>query len=98
MGGDYGAHVTVPAAHEFQARQPDVAVVLVGRADAVETELAALGAAPGDRLRVQAASEVVGMDEPVATAMRTKKDSSMRVAIDLVKEGKADACVSAGNT
>jgi glycerol-3-phosphate acyltransferase PlsX len=98
MGGDHGPHVTVPASLEFQARQPDVAVVLVGLPDAVQRELAALGASPGERLRVQAASEVVAMDEPLATALRAKKDSSMRVAVDLVKDGAADACVSAGNT
>src|SRR4029453_468025 len=51
-----------------------------------------------DRLRIVAASQVVGMDEDVRTAIRTKKDSSMRVAIDLVKNGRAQACVSAGNT
>ena len=98
MGGDHGPHVTVPAALEFQSRQPDVAVVLVGKADAIERELAALGARAGERLRIQPASEVVAMDEPPAQAMRGKKDSSMRVAIDLVKAGGAHACVSAGNT
>ena len=98
MGGDHGPHVTVPAALEFQARQPDAAIVLVGMADAVERELAEFGAKTGDRLQVQTASEVVAMDEPLATALRVKKDSSMRVAVDLVKEGRADACVSAGNT
>jgi len=98
MGGDHGPHVTVPAALEFQARQPDVGLVLVGQPDALERELAALGAVPGERLRVQAASEVVAMDEPVATALRAKKDSSMRVAVDLAKSGAAHACVSAGNT
>jgi glycerol-3-phosphate acyltransferase PlsX len=98
MGGDHGPHVTVPAALEFQARQPDVAIVLVGKADELERELATLGAKTGERLRVQAASEVVAMDEPLATALRVKKDSSMRVAVDLVKEAQADACVSAGNT
>jgi glycerol-3-phosphate acyltransferase PlsX len=98
MGGDHGPHVTVPAALEFQARQPDVAIVLVGKADELERELATLGAKTGGRLRVQAASEVVAMDEPLATALRVKKDSSMRVAVDLVKEAQADACVSAGNT
>jgi len=98
MGGDHGPHVTVPAALEFQARQPDVGLVLVGQPDALERELAALGAVPGERLRVQAASEVVAMDEPVATALRAKKDSSMRVAVDPAKSGAAHACVSAGNT
>ncbi len=98
MGGDHGPHVTVQAALEFQARQADVEIVLVGKADAIERELAAQRAAAGPRLRLQPASEVVAMDEPVAQAMRGKKDSSMRVAIDLVKAGGAHACVSAGNT
>jgi glycerol-3-phosphate acyltransferase PlsX len=98
MGGDHGPHVTVPAALQFQARLPDVDVVLVGLGDAIEAELATRGAAPGPRLRVHAASEVVTMDEPPAQALRYKKDSSMRVAINLVKNGEAHACVSAGNT
>jgi glycerol-3-phosphate acyltransferase PlsX len=98
MGGDHGPRVTVPAALEFQARHPDVGLILVGRAEAVQPELDARRAAPGARLRVQPASQVVGMDEPVAQAMRLKKDSSMRVAVNLVKSGEAHACVSAGNT
>jgi len=56
------------------------------------------GAAPGAGLRVQHAAEVVAMDEPPVQAMRYKKDSSMRVAVNLVKGGEAHACVSAGNT
>jgi len=98
MGGDHGPHVTVPAALQFQARLPDVDVVLVGLRDAVEAELKAHGAAAGPRLRVHATSEVVSMDEPPAQALRYKKDSSMRVAVNLVKNGEAHACVSAGNT
>ena len=98
MGGDHGPHVTVPAALEFQARFADVDIVLVGLRDALEAELAARGAAPGPRLRVHDAAEVVAMDEPPAQALRTKKDSSMRVAVNLVKSGEAHACVSAGNT
>jgi phosphate acyltransferase len=98
MGGDHGPHVTVPAALEFQARMPDVDVVLVGLRDAIEAELKARGAAVGPRLRVHATSEVVTMDEPPAQALRYKKDSSMRVAVNLVKNGEAHACVSAGNT
>jgi phosphate acyltransferase len=98
MGGDHGPHVTVPAALEFQARLPDVDVVLVGLRDAIEAELAVRGAAYGPRLRVHATTEVVTMDEPPAQALRYKKDSSMRVAINLVKNGEAHACVSAGNT
>jgi phosphate acyltransferase len=98
MGGDHGPHVTVPAALEFQAREPDVDIVLVGLQDALQAELAARGVAAGPRLRLQHASEVVMMDEPPAQAMRFKRDSSMRVAINLVKSGGAHACVSAGNT
>jgi phosphate acyltransferase len=98
MGGDHGPHVTVPAALEFQARAGDVDIVLVGVREAIEAELAARGAAAGARLRVRAAEEVVGMDEPPAQALRYKKDSSMRVAINLVKNGEAHAAVSAGNT
>jgi glycerol-3-phosphate acyltransferase PlsX len=98
MGGDHGPHVTVPAALEFQARQPDVEIVLVGQPEAVERELTTLGRKPDARLRVQAASEVVAMDEALATALRVKKDSSMRVMANLLKEGVAHAAVSAGNT
>jgi len=98
MGGDHGPHVTVPAALAFRARAGDVDIVLVGLRDAIEAELAARGAASVPRLRVHAASEVVAMDEPPAQALRAKKDSSMRVAVNLVKSGEAHACVSAGNT
>jgi glycerol-3-phosphate acyltransferase PlsX len=90
--------VTVPAALEVQARLPDVDIVLVGMREALERELEARGAAPGARLRLHPASQVVAMDEPPAQAMRYKKDSSMRVAVNLVKSGEAHACVSAGNT
>ena len=98
MGGDHGPHVTVPAALEFQARLPNVEIVLVGIREALELELEKRGVKPGQRLRVHAASQVVAMDEPPAQAMRYKKDSSMRVAVNLVKSGDAQACVSAGNT
>jgi fatty acid/phospholipid biosynthesis enzyme len=98
MGGDHGPHVTVPAALDFQSRWPDVRLVLVGIPDAIERELAARRVASRDRLRVHPASQVVAMDEPPAQAMRLKKDSSMRVAVNLVKSGEAHACVSAGNT
>ncbi|MGA8050510.1 MAG: phosphate acyltransferase PlsX [Burkholderiales bacterium] len=98
MGGDHGPHVTVPAALEFQRRHGDVDVLLVGPRDAIEAELSARRAAATPRLRVHHASEVVAMDEPPTTALRYKKDSSMRVAINLVRSGEAHACVSAGNT
>lgn len=98
MGGDHGPHVTVPAALNFLKSNTDVDVVLVGLNDAIEAELKAHGARVGPRLRLHRASEVVTMDESPALALRNKKDSSMRVAVDLVKRGEAHACVSAGNT
>jgi len=98
MGGDHGPHVTVPAAIKCLARNPDLNVILVGPQDMVAAELKARRHKSGPRLIVRHASEVVAMDEAPAFALRNKKDSSMRVAINLVKSGEADACVSAGNT
>jgi phosphate acyltransferase len=98
MGGDHGPHVTVPAAVDYLHRNPGTDIVLVGLSDAIESELRAIRFAPSPRLRIHAASEVVGMDESPALALRGKKDSSMRVALNLVKSGEAQACVSAGNT
>jgi glycerol-3-phosphate acyltransferase PlsX len=98
MGGDHGAHVTVPAALELIERDPNASAILVGRQDAIEAELDRRRAAQSARLSVRHASEIVEMDEAPAQALRAKKDSSMRVAINLVKTGEAQACVSAGNT
>jgi glycerol-3-phosphate acyltransferase PlsX len=98
MGGDHGPHVTVPAALEFLAAHDDATMILVGRQDAVEQALTAARAAPSSRVRIVHAPEVVEMDEPPASALRGKRESSMRLAIDLVKAGEADCCVSAGNT
>lgn len=98
MGGDHGPHVTVPAALATLAARPDANFILVGLTDAIEAELSARGASKGPRLRIHHASEVVGMDEAVASALRSKRDSSMRVSLNLVKTGEAQACVSAGNT
>jgi glycerol-3-phosphate acyltransferase PlsX len=98
MGGDHGPEVTIPAVREFLRHDKDCAAILVGREDALRPLLENVEAEFGDRLRLRHASEVVEMDEPVASALRTKKDSSMRVAVNLVKEGEAHAAVSAGNT
>jgi glycerol-3-phosphate acyltransferase PlsX len=98
MGGDHGVRVTVPAAIERSRMDPQCRFILVGLEDAIRAELTGAGVAVGDRFIVRNASEVVTMDEPPANALRGKKDSSMRVAIDLVKSGEAQACVSAGNT
>lgn len=100
MGGDVGLDASVPAAIETVGRHDGVVCTLVGnevRINACLDELSP-GANLRDRLRVHHASEVVEMDEAPALALRKKKDSSMRVAINLVSEGAADACVSAGNT
>lgn len=98
MGGDHGPHVTVPAALAALKHDSNINIVLVGLAEAIEAELAAHKAELGPRLRIHHASEVVTMDESPQSAMKNKKDSSMRVAINLVKSGEANACVSAGNT
>ena len=98
MGGDHGPHVTVPAAIKCLARNPDLNVILVGPQDMIAAELKARRHRGSPRLIIRHATEVVAMDEAPASAMRNKKDSSMRVAINLVKAGEADACVSAGNT
>jgi glycerol-3-phosphate acyltransferase PlsX len=98
MGGDHGAHVTVPAALDVARGDPEVSIILVGLRDNIERELQRLGAAADGRISVRHASEVVEMDEAPAAAMRAKKDSSMRVAVNLVEQGEAAACVSAGNT
>ncbi len=98
MGGDHGTTVTIPAAVEYLKQFPDDTIILVGIPDAIEAELRTLGMNSGVHLRIHPASEVVGMDEQPQSALRGKKDSSMRVSIDLVKSGEALACVSAGNT
>ncbi len=98
MGGDHGPSVTIPAAVSFVNRQPEAELILVGLESVLRAELKKCKAESHPRLSVLHASEVVEMDDPIEVALRRKKDSSMRVAITLVKEGKAQACVSAGNT
>ncbi len=98
MGGDHGVPVTVPAAAKFLDEHPEARIVLVGQIPAIEAQLKKLKLQTGDRLSLRAAEEVITMEEPPAQALRGKRNSSMRIAIDLVKEGAADAAVSAGNT
>ena len=98
MGGDHGPPVTVGAAQLALNEFPDLELVLVGNREALEAEVARLQLGAESRLRIHHASEVVGMDESPALALKKKKDSSMRVAIDLVRDGTVQACVSAGNT
>jgi phosphate acyltransferase len=98
MSGDLGAEVVVRAAVASLEKHPNLGLVLVGD-DEELTRLVGRLAGPADRrLTVERATEVVGMSESATEALRKKKDSSMRVSIDMVKEGRAQACVSAGNT
>ena len=98
MGGDHGVKVTVPAALSFLEGNPEVNIVLVGMKEAIEQALARASVGQVSRIRVRPASEVVEMGDTPAVALRAKRNSSMRVAADLVRGGEADACVSAGNT
>ena len=96
MGGDHGIESTIPACVDILRQHDDVHLILVGDSEKIEASL------PKDmdrgRLSIHPASEVVEMSDSAAFALRKKKDSSMRVAINLVKEQQADVCVSAGNT
>ncbi len=96
MGGDHGPSVTVPAAIRFLVDHSAAHLILVGQEDVIRPLLGHHHQNP--RLQIVHASQVVGMDESPSLALRNKKDSSMRIAINLVKSGDADACVSAGNT
>lgn len=98
MGGDHGPSVTVPAALAALQRDVGLRITLVGLKDPLRELLSGAAAPLLERITVREASQVVTMDEKPQEALRKKKDSSMRVAIDLVKAGEADACVSAGNT
>jgi glycerol-3-phosphate acyltransferase PlsX len=96
MSGDLGPGVVVGAAREALRRHPRLAVIVVGDEAALNPLTADADA--GERLLVRHAPEVVTMNDAPVDALRRKKQSSMRVAIDLVKQGEAQACVSAGNT
>ncbi|MBC3880089.1 phosphate acyltransferase PlsX [Undibacterium sp. LX40W] len=98
MGGDFGPAVTVAAAVSFASREPDVAFLLVGNEEILNAELKKYSYLNHPRMTVVHASETVEMDDPIEIALRRKKDSSMRIALMKVKEGEAQACVSAGNT
>jgi glycerol-3-phosphate acyltransferase PlsX len=98
MGGDHGPSVTVAASLKFLQVTPEAAIILVGREADLRKALEKARGEVIDRITVKAASETVSMQESPADALRRKKDSSMRVAINLVKDGSAQACVSAGNT
>lgn len=98
MGGDHGTTVVTAAALRVLKDNHNLRLILVGDQEALSAELTKHSANVGENLSIQHASQVVEMDESPSLALRNKKDSSMRIAIDLVKNGTADACVSAGNT
>lgn len=98
MGGDQGCSVIIPAALRALELYPFLHLILVGQKEVLEKQLAKYRFTESLRLTLHHAAEIVAMDEKPAQALRYKKDSSMRVALNLVKEGKAQACVSAGNT
>src|SRR3990167_5028454 len=97
MGGDHGPSVTVPAALAVLVKHPTLHLILVGD-QAILRESLKSYVYDRERLSIKHASQQVEMDELPSQALRNKKDSSMRITINLVKEGGADACVSAGNT
>ena len=98
MGGDYGIKVTVPASIQILQRFPEINIILVGNAVGIKKSLAKLKKSNHPRLSVLNATESVEMDESPQSALKNKKNSSMRLAINLVKSNEASACVSAGNT
>ena len=98
MGGDHGPNVIVPAALSALEKYPDLDLILVGDENVLERTLESASMHLRERIVVRHASQVVEMGDAPAQALRSKKDSSMRVAIDLIKRGEAQACVSAGNT
>lgn len=98
MGGDFGPHCIVPASIACLAEYPSLHLVLVGQPSLIEPLIARYPHVDRARLRVEPAAEIIAMDERPAQALRGKPDSSMRVALGLVRDGRAQACVSAGNT
>lgn len=98
MGGDFGPHCIVPASISCLAEYPSLHLVLVGQSELIESLIARHSDVDRARLRVEHADEVIGMDDQPAQALRGKPDSSMRISLELVRDGVAQACVSAGNT
>jgi glycerol-3-phosphate acyltransferase PlsX len=98
MGGDFGPEVVIPAAAKILSKRKLLSIILVGDEERLRSCAQKHGVKLDDRLTIQHASEVVEMHDEPALAMRKKKDSSMRVAINLAHDGRADAVVSAGNT
>lgn len=98
MGGDIGPSATVAAALNCLRERTDIKLILVGQEDVLRAQLQQLGGTENKQISIRHAPQTVAMDELPSQALRLKKESSMRVGINLVKQGEADACVSAGNT
>ncbi|HEJ9485218.1 phosphate acyltransferase PlsX [Proteus sp. DFP240708] len=98
MGGDFGPRITVPACLRALASNPHLKILLVGQPDSISPLLANQNAELISRLQVIPAEHIVANDAKPSQAIRASKGTSMRVALDLVKTGEAQACVSAGNT
>ncbi len=98
MGGDFGPEVILPAAAKVLKKHRNLTIILAGDTEKLKATADAQNVHLDERLRIRHASQVVEMHDDPRLAIRKKKDSSMRVAIDLVKNGEAQAAVSAGNT
>ncbi|MDG3087621.1 phosphate acyltransferase PlsX [Vibrio hannami] len=98
MGGDFGPRVTVPAAVQALSHFPELKVILVGDQGEITTQLAHLKTLPSERLSIRHADRVISNSEKPSLALRNSAGSSMRIAIDAVSDGEADACLSGGNT
>ena len=98
MGGDHGPPVILPAAVKANQIHPDVSYILCGDEEIIRSGIRCLTDNERSRVNIVHCSQVVDMGEAPTSALRNKKDSSMRRAIELVESGEANACVSAGNT
>jgi glycerol-3-phosphate acyltransferase PlsX len=98
MGGDFGPRVTVPAALKSLSEHPELLLTLVGDQKLIAEQLGGLKQKLLDRIDIYHTDEVIRMDDKPSAALRSKRDSSMRICLNLIKEDKAQACVSAGNT
>ena len=98
MGGDHGLAVTVPASLDFLQAHATAHIILVGDPQLLAQALVKAAPELMTRIEIVAANEVVLMDDPIEIALRRKKKSSMRLAIEQVKEGRAEAVISSGNT
>ncbi|WP_459496776.1 phosphate acyltransferase PlsX [Erwinia amylovora] len=98
MGGDFGPRVTVPASLQALASDPQLHLLLVGDPDIITSLLATADSALRARLQIIAAESVIASDARPSQAIRASRGSSMRVALEQVEQGRAQACISAGNT